>query len=55
MSIEAQKNEPVPAPQGWRYWCAYAVMIAPNAAVGLTMQAVTTTLGFLRPAWVHWE
>jgi MFS family permease len=44
VSIEAQKNEPVPAPKGWRYWCAYAVMIAPNAAVGLTLAAMPPIL-----------
>jgi MFS family permease len=28
----------------WRYWCAYAVMIAPNAAVGLTLAAMPPIL-----------
>jgi len=30
--------------RGWRYWCAYAVMIAPNAAVGLTLAAMPPIL-----------
>ena len=30
--------------KGWRYWCAYAVMIAPNAAVGLTLAAMPPIL-----------
>jgi MFS family permease len=33
-----------PPPRGWRYWCAYAVMIAPNAAVGLTLAAMPPIL-----------
>jgi MFS family permease len=33
------------APQrDWRFWCAYAVMIAPNAAVGLTLAAMPPIL-----------
>lgn len=28
----------------WRFWCAYAVMIAPNAAVGLTLAAMPPIL-----------
>jgi MFS family permease len=28
----------------WRYWCAYVVMIAPNAAVGLTLAAMPPIL-----------
>src|ERR1700733_6218007 len=28
----------------WRYWCAYLVMIAPNAAVGLTLAAMPPIL-----------
>src|ERR1700760_4806093 len=30
--------------RGWRYWCAYVVMIAPNAAVGLTLAAMPPIL-----------
>src|SRR3569833_1307634 len=30
--------------RGWRYRCAYAVMIAPNAAVGLTLAAMPPIL-----------
>jgi MFS family permease len=30
--------------RGWRYWCAFAVMIAPNAAVGLTLAAMPPIL-----------
>jgi MFS family permease len=30
--------------RNWRYWCAYAVMIAPNAAVGLTLAAMPPIL-----------
>ncbi|HEX3848371.1 MAG TPA: MFS transporter [Steroidobacteraceae bacterium] len=28
----------------WRFWCAYAVMVAPNAAVGLTLAAMPPIL-----------
>src|SRR5580704_12984119 len=28
----------------WRFWCSYAVMIAPNAAVGLTLAAMPPIL-----------
>src|ERR1700683_3233201 len=28
----------------WRFWCAYAVMIAPNAEVGLTLAAMPPIL-----------
>jgi MFS family permease len=31
-------------PRDWRFWCAYAVMIAPNAAVGLTLAAMPPIL-----------
>jgi MFS family permease len=31
-------------PRGWRSWCAYAVMISPNAAVGLTLAAMPPIL-----------
>ena len=33
-----------PPARDWRFWCAYAVMIAPNAAVGLTLAAMPPIL-----------
>lgn len=36
--------EPAGARRGLRHWCAYAVMIAPNAAVGLTLAAMPPIL-----------
>jgi MFS family permease len=33
-----------PPTRDWRFWCAYAVMIAPNAAVGLTLAAMPPIL-----------
>ncbi|HEY3730783.1 MAG TPA: MFS transporter [Steroidobacteraceae bacterium] len=44
MSSGADGIAPAPAERGWRYWCAYAVMIAPNAAVGLTLAAMPPIL-----------
>jgi len=32
------------AGRGWRFWCAYVVMVAPNAAVGLTLAAMPPIL-----------
>lgn len=42
MSSTPANSEP-PA-RDWRFWCAYAVMIAPNAAVGLTLAAMPPIL-----------
>ena len=33
-----------PEKRDWRFWCAYAVMVAPNAAVGLTLAAMPPIL-----------
>src|ERR1700684_1761617 len=43
MSTESPANGVAP-PRDWRFWCAYAVMIAPNAAVGLTLAAMPPIL-----------
>lgn len=40
-STPAASQSPV---RDWRFWCAYAVMIAPNAAVGLTLAAMPPIL-----------
>ncbi len=38
-------SQGIPSPvRDWRFWCAYAVMIAPNAAVGLTLAAMPPIL-----------
>jgi MFS family permease len=42
MSSGAQ--DPDRGRKDWRYWCAYLVMIAPNAAVGLTLAAMPPIL-----------
>jgi MFS family permease len=41
MSTESPAATP---PRDWRFWCAYGVMIAPNAAVGLTLAAMPPIL-----------
>ena len=33
-----------PVERDWRFRCAYAVMVAPNAAVGLTLAAMPPIL-----------
>jgi MFS family permease len=37
-------DDEVVASHGWRFWCAYVVMAAPNAAVGLTLAAMPPIL-----------
>ena len=37
-------TDDIPPARDWRFWCAYAVMIAPNAAVGLTLAAMPPIL-----------
>jgi MFS family permease len=44
MSPVTAQPERNSASGSWRYWCAYAVMVAPNAAVGLTLAAMPPIL-----------
>jgi MFS family permease len=44
MVSAADAPSPPSPPRDWRFWCAYAVMIAPNAAVGLTLAAMPPIL-----------
>jgi len=39
-----ERSDASAPPRDWRFWCAYAVMIAPNAAVGLTLAAMPPIL-----------
>jgi len=43
MSEESATRNAEPR-KDWRFWCAYAVMVAPNAAVGLTLAAMPPIL-----------